>query len=402
MSDAHKNFAYSTVAAAPADPANGTTGLYVTAGDGTRFPTPPYNAVICPASVQPLPSNAEIVRVTAMVGDQVTAMLRLQEGSSQRVIQAGDQFFAGPTAKTYTDIENYAGGALQSGVVTAGACAASGVAVTGGSGLITFTLAAANPLWVASAAGVLVPVNFGGLVAATLLPASLPAANAFWGYGIELDTSGTAYLVAAAAQSATAALALTAVNGPALATTAGRVRVLDVAISNVAGVYGLAASRDRRPWARGAYSRISRQANAAGGNDYTYALTTPAAIDATNLAMRVECSGLPLRIMMRAVVVMTTGHDVRVLPYIDGAAPEGMTGVAGAANSAWTQSITSGAYVALVMSYDYIPPAPGSRLIVPYWSVTGGTTVTLYADATSPAHFIIEELVRPNANNGAS
>lgn len=102
--DVHKNFAYSTVATAPS-PADTGTSLVVQAGDGTKFPTPSFNATVWPAGSQPTTSNAEIVRVTAISTDTFT-ITRAQEGSTARSIVAGDQIAATITAKTLTDIEN--------------------------------------------------------------------------------------------------------------------------------------------------------------------------------------------------------------------------------------------------------------------------------------------------------
>jgi len=69
------------------------------------MPAVPFNATIWPANVKPLASNAEIVRVTAMSGDDVTAMTRAQEGTSAIAIAVGYQFSATITAKTLTDAE---------------------------------------------------------------------------------------------------------------------------------------------------------------------------------------------------------------------------------------------------------------------------------------------------------
>lgn len=101
--DNHKNFAYSTVATAPS-PATSGTSLTVASGDGSKFPATPFNAFVWPAGAQPLTSNAEIVRVTAKSTDTFT-ITRTQESTSARTIVIGDQIAAGPTAKTFTDIE---------------------------------------------------------------------------------------------------------------------------------------------------------------------------------------------------------------------------------------------------------------------------------------------------------
>lgn len=102
MTDAYKNFAYSTVATAPS-PASSGTSLVVFAGDGGKFPAPPFNAVIWPAGAQPVVTNAEIVRVTAVATDTFT-ITRTQESTSARTVVVGDQISAAFTAKLVTDL----------------------------------------------------------------------------------------------------------------------------------------------------------------------------------------------------------------------------------------------------------------------------------------------------------
>lgn len=101
--DAHKNFAYSTVATAPS-PALSGTSLIVATGDGAKFPAPPFNLVVWPVSVQPSTTNAEILRVTAVATDTFT-IVRAQEGSSARTIMVGDQADNAITLKWFTDAE---------------------------------------------------------------------------------------------------------------------------------------------------------------------------------------------------------------------------------------------------------------------------------------------------------
>lgn len=103
MADAHKNFSVSTVATAPS-PATSGTSLVVATGEGVRFPTAPFNAVVWPTSVSPLPTNAEIVRVTTIATDTFT-IARQQESTSARTIVVGDQIMAAITLKTLTDAE---------------------------------------------------------------------------------------------------------------------------------------------------------------------------------------------------------------------------------------------------------------------------------------------------------
>ncbi len=100
--DAHKNFAVSLVATAPS-PATSGTSLVVTAGQGSRFPAVPFNAIIWPGGVA-TPANAEVVRVTAISTDTFT-ITRAQEGSTARTVLVGDLIAATVTAKTLTDLE---------------------------------------------------------------------------------------------------------------------------------------------------------------------------------------------------------------------------------------------------------------------------------------------------------
>lgn len=104
MSDAHKNFAYSTVSVAPS-PASSGTSLTVGTSEGVLFPTVPFNATVWPVTQLPTSTNAEIVRVTNIAGDVFT-ITRTQESTSARSILVGDQIAATITAKTLTDAEN--------------------------------------------------------------------------------------------------------------------------------------------------------------------------------------------------------------------------------------------------------------------------------------------------------
>ncbi len=104
MPDAHKNFAYSTIATAPTPALTGTS-LVVQSGQGALFPTPPFNATVWPAGAQPTTENSEIVRVTAISTDTFT-IVRNQEDSISEPIAVGDQIAATITAKVMFDAEN--------------------------------------------------------------------------------------------------------------------------------------------------------------------------------------------------------------------------------------------------------------------------------------------------------
>src|SRR5438046_1542914 len=101
--DARKNYAISTVATAPS-PATSGTSLDVASGHGVRFPAVPFNCTVCPPGVDPDPSNAETIRVTARTTDSFGTILRAQEGSTARSIQVGDKIYNAATDKTFTDI----------------------------------------------------------------------------------------------------------------------------------------------------------------------------------------------------------------------------------------------------------------------------------------------------------
>lgn len=103
MPDLHKNFAYSTILTAPV-PATSGTSLVVASGDGTKFPTVPFNCTVWPISSQPSTTNAEVIRVTAIATDTFT-IVRAQEASTARSVIVGDQIAATITAKTLNDVE---------------------------------------------------------------------------------------------------------------------------------------------------------------------------------------------------------------------------------------------------------------------------------------------------------
>lgn len=105
--DAHANLASSLVVTPPS-PATSGTSLTVTAGQGALFPAVPFNCTVCPAATFPTTTNAEIVRVTAIVGDTFT-ITRAQESTTAKAILTG--YFIGNsiTVKVLTDIENAIG-----------------------------------------------------------------------------------------------------------------------------------------------------------------------------------------------------------------------------------------------------------------------------------------------------
>jgi hypothetical protein len=75
----------------------------VTAGHGARLPTAPFNLSIWPTGLAATPANAEIVRVTAVVGDVLT-IVRTQESTTARSVTAGDQVAASITTKLINEL----------------------------------------------------------------------------------------------------------------------------------------------------------------------------------------------------------------------------------------------------------------------------------------------------------
>lgn len=102
--DAHANLALTSIVAGPI-PALSGTSITVATGTGSRFPAAPFNCTIYPPNEQPMVFNAEIVRVTAVVGDVLT-IVRAQEGTTAKAIKTGYWIANTITVKAITDIEN--------------------------------------------------------------------------------------------------------------------------------------------------------------------------------------------------------------------------------------------------------------------------------------------------------
>lgn len=152
--------------------------------------------------------------------------------------------------------------------------------------------------------------------------------------------------------------------------------------------------RDRRPWARGVYCRIVRNANGSAGSNYTTTSTTAAAIDATNLNPRVEAaSGALLRASIRGRMLgSAAGLDFFFGIRVDGTAADG-------GDQFWWSTTGTGYGMLFDLSWDVLVASGGSLRIAPYWRVNSGTA-TIHASATTPLQFTIEEIDRASASNG--
>lgn len=102
--DDKKNYAHSTVVVAPSPAISGGT-LTVVTGEGALFPIPPFNAEVSPPGVLSTVANAEVIRVTSIVGD-VLHFTRQAEGSSARTILVGDEISNPITVFTFTQIQD--------------------------------------------------------------------------------------------------------------------------------------------------------------------------------------------------------------------------------------------------------------------------------------------------------
>lgn len=99
--DAQGNLSIGTVLTPPSPAVSGTSVTLV-AGQGARFPVPPFNCTVWPTGQIPDPANAEIVRVSGIVGDVLT-IARAQESTTARTILIGDTLALTVTKKTFTD-----------------------------------------------------------------------------------------------------------------------------------------------------------------------------------------------------------------------------------------------------------------------------------------------------------
>lgn len=192
---------------------------------------------------------------------------------------------------------------------------------------------------------------------------------------------------------ATAAATLDNRLGAIAALPAGSVRVADLLIAAGAASVPAGNIRDRLTWARGAFRRILRNANAAAGSDYTIASATYTDLDATNLTSRLECSGVPLELSLLGRGFNGSGSAALGTRFvIDGAVIDG-----GQENIGFIADANPGHQFPLNMIYPAVPAA-GSHIIKPQANASTGT-ITVYARAADPLVFLLEEIVRPNADN---
>lgn len=179
----------------------------------------------------------------------------------------------------------------------------------------------------------------------------------------------------------------------------GSMRLFEVVVDNT-GVLSTAGTkvRDRRAWAKGAFASVAKTSG-----DFSSSSTSYVAIDSSTFALRVECSGKPLRIRLNASIMTgTAGVAVYSMLRQDGVNLTGGSDTTPGLNNFLFSNICAYGSNLFPFDLDYLfTPAAGSHLFVPYWAVSS-SNVTMRSTTTSPAVFSIEELDRPPANNGTA
>ena len=179
--------------------------------------------------------------------------------------------------------------------------------------------------------------------------------------------------------------------GPGVPT--GSVVIRDVLIAAGAAANTIAASRDRRPWAKGAYSRR----NASGLDQTGLAATVPTVI--ANTAQRVECSGTPVRVTLRGNWTNAASNHLRIFPFVDGAIHPDFTDVG---SGIMQRAIVANSPQALWgCEWEFLPTA-GSHLFAWGYAVTSGS-VTIQVGANNPLQSVVEEIGHyQSVNQGTS
>lgn len=181
-------------------------------------------------------------------------------------------------------------------------------------------------------------------------------------------------------------------------------RLADVLVPNGATTISVGNIRDRRLWARGGFRTIVRTAG-----DYTINSGTFVEVDATNLKPRLECSGLPVKMTLQAILFNGTGAagsgipgTIALLPLMDGLAALGTAVVGGAigANNLNPERVTMGDGFSVMPSLSaVVTPAAGSHLFSWAWTRDVAATMSMRASTSQPLVLTVEEVFRQNADN---
>jgi hypothetical protein len=178
-------------------------------------------------------------------------------------------------------------------------------------------------------------------------------------------------------------------------------RLADILVPGGAGSITNANIRDRRPWARGVFSRIQRNQNAAAGSDYTPPASL-AAIDVTNIDRRVELSGAPVRIGLIAIAqhASTNGEIVtQITSNLGGSVGSVPSGVSSGADSMRWHTTSAGSAEFAIHHHHIWIPNPGSYLISFLHNTPGGTAALRANAAQALVTYVVEDLRQNTANN---
>ena len=271
------------------------------------------------------------------------------------------------------------------GVLMSADAVLSGTSVNASTGALTYTLAAADPLWLVNSGGLLVPVTLAAVSGGTLTPAALPATAEYRGYGIEIDETGALSFSTGGTDQTTAALALTNIN---TVPANGKMRLHDIVLLNTAGTITLSTTRGRRAWANGAKGSIT----AAGQTISSASVTTISGLTPIRLETVAAASRI-IKGTFLVAVTATVGNNetTKLSPVVDG------VDFAGGAPGAW---ISAASYYNsnLPMVVQFVAEcatlAAGSHLFTLF---AARTTANLTMTVT--AWF---EEVLPNVSNGTA
>ena len=171
--------------------------------------------------------------------------------------------------------------------------------------------------------------------------------------------------------------------GGAAALPNNAVRLADVLVPAASASVSASNIRDRRPWARGAYSIKSVNA------DISTASTSSVQVHST-LQARIEASGVPLRVALEAGSMNNnnTGAATFISLYLNG--------VESAQRKANTPAVSY--ELPTPPAFEFLP-TPGSLLIQMFWKVSSGTSNLLRLITAGNVRLVVQESVRPNAAN---
>lgn len=166
----------------------------------------------------------------------------------------------------------------------------------------------------------------------------------------------------------------------------GAMVLADVLIPATSTSVVTANIRDRRQWARGAYSLAS----------YTGAtLSTTSATNVeivSTISQRIECSGVTMKLRLKGVFQPpTSAGSGQIAPWVDGAQ-------VGSVANPYLFTFNGHINVFLDLEHEFAPAA-GSHTLSWAWATSGAQTISLVTAAASPLTSGAEEVVRPNANN---